>query len=99
MAGRNDAPALEVINVLLGEEAQCKRPDQGIWKWETRIYVPCPVAIKSAFVRFARANHMSQAELGLVIIRESMNEAERTQEVVNEYRRDGKEYDRAGVRR
>ncbi|MCB9927030.1 MAG: hypothetical protein H6822_33130 [Planctomycetaceae bacterium] len=99
MAAKNDVPELEVINVVIGDDVMCKRPDQGIWMWQSRIYVPCPLALKNVFIRFARANHMSQAELGLVILQDAMNAAEATQDVVNEYRRNGKGYDRNGVKR
>lgn len=80
-----------------------KRPDQGIWKWTNRIYIPCPLRVKNEFMRVARANDMSQAELGLVLIQAAMEESELTQEIIDEYRRLGKEYNRdlvekAGVR-
>lgn len=99
MSGKNDAP-LTVVNVVLDDDGlQRRRPPQGVWKWPTRIYVPCPVNVKQEFVRVSRANDMSQAELGLVIIQNAMNATEATQQVINEYRRDGKAYDRYGQSR
>lgn len=76
-----------------------KRPDGGIWKWPTRIYVPCPLRVKNEFIRMARANHMSQAELGLVLIQYAIEEVEETQERIEEYRRLGKDYEQYSGKR
>lgn len=97
MSGRNDAPAVRVVEVrIFGDESQCKRPDQGIWKFQARIYVPCPLSLKNEFSRVSRANSMSQAELGLVIFQNAMEQKEATQNVINEYREAGKQFDRNG---
>ena len=78
---------------------QCKRPDQGIWKWAARIYIPCPLRVKIEFTRIARANSMSQAELGLLIVSDALLKPEVTQDVINDYREAGKEFDRNGQNR
>lgn len=76
-----------------------KRPDQGIWKWSARIYIPCPLRVKIEFTRIARANTMSQAELGLVIVSDALTKPEATQDVIDEYREGGKDFDRNGQNR
>ena len=51
-----------------------KRRNGNLWKWENRIYVPCPASTKAAFVELARSNAMSEAELGLAIVEAAMME-------------------------
>jgi len=58
-----------------------RRPNgQQLWTWRERIYIPCPLSVKSAFMRAARVNGMSQAELGSAIV-ETVLECELFMEV------------------
>ena len=97
---RNRAASPEVVSDVSDHlEERWKRPSQGIWRWPTRLYIPCPLRVKIEFTRIARANYMSQAELGLVIVCEALGNEEATQAVLNAYREGGKEYDQFGQKR
>lgn len=55
------------------------------WEWPSRIYIPCPLAVKNEFARLARENSMSQAELGLLFIQTALASDWR-EEVVEQHR-------------
>jgi hypothetical protein len=64
--GPNPA-ACELLPELPGVSAVPRRR-VGLWSLKHRIYVPCPLELKTAIERIARQHGLTQAELGLLII-------------------------------
>lgn len=63
-----------------------KRSNRGVWKWHCKLYIPVPLSLKNRVVDQARANGMSQAEFGAVLISHCLDNAELLASAVKEYK-------------
>jgi len=68
-----------------------KRKNGRVHTWPTKLYIPVPLATKNQFVACARANNLSQAELGAVIVMHYLMNLHLATAAIAEYERTAEE--------
>ncbi len=67
------------------EYIRAKRRNRALWNWD-KLYVPVTLATKCVYLRVAREEHMSLAELGLVVVEAAIRDAKWFRKAVKRYR-------------
>lgn len=76
-----------------------KRKNARIYSWPCKLYVPVTLKIKNRFAEVARMKHLSQAELGAVVVMHYLEHQALMVEAIDAYQEEKKVTESDSLRR